>query len=119
MPISPENDFDPSQFPLMLDQIAAAITLIDLDGRMLYYNAYSAQILDRKPEYLGKDVRLCHEKQESNDRIDRMLEAFKAGRREAFYYEADRYGKRIAVTLTPFEVDGQLTAFIQTVTVKT
>jgi hypothetical protein len=48
-----------------------------------------------------------------------MLEAFKAGRRQAFYYEADRYGKRIAVTLTPFEVDGQLTAVIQTVTIKT
>ncbi|MGD8982642.1 MAG: PAS domain-containing protein [Desulfobacteraceae bacterium] len=57
----------------MLDQIAAAITVIDLEGCMLYYNEYSAQVLDRKPEYLGKNVRFCHEKQESNDRIDRML----------------------------------------------
>jgi DUF438 domain-containing protein len=118
MPFFPENEFDPSQNPLLLDQITAAITVIDLEGRMLCYNEYSAQVLDRKPEYLGKDVRLCHEKQKSNDRIDRMLEAFKGGRRQAFYDEADRYGKRIAVTLTPFEVDGQPTAVIQTVTIK-
>ena len=86
---------------------------------MLYYNEYGAQILDRKPEYLGRDVNLCHEKQESRERIDHMLEAFKAGRRQEFYYEADRYGKRIAVTLSPFEVKGRLVACIQTVTVKT
>ncbi|MGD9033231.1 MAG: hypothetical protein PVJ69_08365 [Desulfobacteraceae bacterium] len=75
MPLYLENEFDPSQRPLVLDQIAAAITVIDLEGRTLYYNDYSAQVLDRKPEYLGKDVRL--------------------------------------------EVDGQLTAVIQTVTIKT
>jgi DUF438 domain-containing protein len=119
MPFYLENQFDPSQLPLILDQIAAAITVIDLEGHMLYYNEYSALVLDRKPEYLGKDVRLCHQKQESNDRIDRMLEAFKARRRQAFYHEAERYGKRIAVTLAPFEVDDQLTAVIQTVTIKT
>ena len=119
MPVYLENEFDPSQLPLILDKIAAAITVIDLQGRMLYYNEYGAQILDRKPEYLGRDVNLCHEKQESKDRIDHMLEAFKGGRRQEFYYEADRYGKRIAVTLSPFEVNGQLVACVQTVTIKT
>jgi DUF438 domain-containing protein len=93
--------------------------VIDLEGRMLYYNEYGAQILDRRPEHLGRNVNLCHEKQESKDRIDHMLEALKGGRRQEFYYEADRYGKRIAVTLSPFEVNGQLVACIQTVTVKT
>ena len=119
MPFYLENEFDPSQIPLILDKIAAAITVIDLEGRMLYYNEYSARVLDRRLEYLGRDVRLCHENKESNDRIDSMIEEFKGGRRQEFYYEADRYGKRIAVTLTPFEIEGQLVACIQTVTIKT
>jgi PAS domain-containing protein len=53
-----ENEFDPSHLPLILDNLAAAITVIDLEGRMLYYNEYGAQILDRKPEYMGRDVNL-------------------------------------------------------------
>lgn len=51
-------------------------------------------------------------------KIDGMINEFKAGRREEFYYEAFRYGKDIAVTLSPYEVDGQLVGCIQSVTIK-
>jgi DUF438 domain-containing protein len=110
--------FDPDQIPLILDKIPVAITVIDLEGNILFYNQYSSQILDRKPEYLGADIRSCHQKPETNDRIDGMLAEFKAGRRDDFYYEAFRYGKDIAVTLSAFEVDGRLVGFIQSVTIK-
>ena len=30
--------------------------MTDLDGKMLYYNEYSAKIVDRKPEYIGMDI---------------------------------------------------------------
>lgn len=30
MPLSPENEFDPSQLPLILDQIAAAIQTVTI-----------------------------------------------------------------------------------------
>ena len=110
--------FDAAQIPLIVDIIPVAITIIDLEGHILFYNDYSSQVLDRKPEYLGSDIRDCHQKPETNARIDTMLNEFKAGRREAFYYEAFRYGKNIAVTLSPFEVDGQLIGCIQSVTIK-
>ena len=110
--------FDHDQIPLILDKIPVAITVIDLKGNILLYNEYSSQILDRKPEYPDTDIRDCHQKPETNARIDSMLNEFKAGRREAFYYEAFRYGKDIAVTLSPFEVDGQLVGCIQSVTLK-
>ena len=110
--------FDTAQIPLILDQIPVAITGIDLDGNILFYNDYSSQVLDRKPEYLGTDIRDCHQKPDTNAKIDHMLNEFKAGRREDFYYEAFRYGKDIAVTLSPFEVDGQLIGCIQSVTLK-
>jgi len=112
------DDFDTSQIPQILDNIPVAITVIDLEGNILFYNHYSSQILDRKPEYLGTDIRNCHQKPETNDKIDRMLAQFKAGRRDDFYYEAFRYGKDIAVTLSPFEVDGGLVGCIQSVTIK-
>ncbi len=110
--------FDPDQIPLILDKIPVAITVIDLEGNILFYNEYSSRVLDRKPEYLGTDIRDCHQKPETNDKIDRMLAEFKAGRREDFFYEAFRYGKDIAVTLSPFEADGRLIGCIQSVIIK-
>ncbi|MGD8522425.1 MAG: PAS domain-containing protein [Desulfobacterales bacterium] len=112
------DGFDTSQIPQILDKIPVAITVIDLEGNILFYNHYSSQVLDRKPEYLDTDIRSCHQKPETNDRIDRMLAEFKAGRRDDFYYEAFRYGKDIAVTLSPFEVDDKLIGCIQSVTIK-
>jgi len=110
--------FDPDQIPLILDKIPVAITVIDLEGNILFYNEYSSRVLDRKPEYLGTDIRECHQKPETNDRIDRMLAEFKAGWREDFYYEAFRYGNDIAVTLSPFEVNRRLIGCIQSVIIK-
>ena len=110
--------FDTSQIPQILDKISVAITVIDLEGNILFYNQYSSQVLDRKPEYLGTDIRSCHQKPETNNRIDGMLAEFRAGRRDDFYYEAFRYGKDIAVTLSPFEMDGRLVGCIQSVTIK-
>ena len=112
------EDFDPDQIHLILDKIPVAITVIDLEGNILFYNQYSSQVLDRKPQYLGTDIRSCHQKPETNDRIDGMLAEFKAGRRDDFYYEAFRYEKDIAVTLSPFEVDDKLIGCIQSVTIK-
>jgi len=76
------KDFDQTQIPLILDKIPVGITVIDLEGHILYYNDCCAERLNRKPEWLGRDIRLCHQKQESNDRIDQMLETFKNGRKE-------------------------------------
>ena len=112
------DGFDTSQILQILDKIPVAITVIDLEGNILFYNQYSSQVLDRKPEYLGTDIRSCHQKPETNDRIDGMLAEFRAGRRDDFYYEAFRYGKDIAVTLLPFEVDDKLIGCIQSVTIK-
>jgi DUF438 domain-containing protein len=112
------DGFDTSQIPQILDKIPVAITVIDLEGIILFYNDYSSRVLDRKPQYLGTDIRSCHQKSETNDKIDRMLAEFKAGRREDFCYEAFRYGKNIEVTLSPFEVDGRMVGCIQSVTIK-
>lgn len=109
---------DPKDLSLVLESLPVAVTLVDLDGRMLYFNRHAGQVLDRKPEYLGKDIRLCHQKPESNAKIDRMIEDFKNGNQTPVYYEADRNGRRIAVTFVPWTVGGSLKGCIQTVSVK-
>jgi DUF438 domain-containing protein len=104
--------------PSVLDQIPVAVTVIDLDGTIRYFNAYAPQILDRKPEHIGTDVRACHREPGSNARIDEMIAAFRNGSRERYSWEVERYGRRLVVTFSPLEVDGQLVGCIHSVIVK-
>jgi DUF438 domain-containing protein len=98
----------------ILDRIPMAVTIFDLGGTMLYYNEFAPSLINRKPELLGKDIRLCHQKPESNARIDWMIEEFRKGRREPISYEARPYGKTLLITVSPLEVDGRLAGCIHT-----
>lgn len=106
--------FNHDWLPRVLDKIPVAVTFFDLNGTLLYYNAYAPQILNRKPELLGEDIRLCHKQPESNRRIDELIEGFKKGRRDPVTYEARPYGKTLLVTVTPLEIDGRLVGCIHT-----
>ncbi|MCJ7684116.1 MAG: PAS domain-containing protein [Desulfobacteraceae bacterium] len=86
---------------LAMECMGVAITIIDTNGTLLYYNKQAAKILDRKPEYIGKDVHSHHKMATSNKKVDLMLQDFQKGRTEPFNYEAKPYGKTILVTLSP------------------
>jgi PAS domain S-box-containing protein len=104
--------------PLAMDSMGVAITIIDSKGTMLYYNKHAEKILDRKPEYIGKDIHLHHNKTATNEKFDRMLKEFQTGRTDAFHYEAEPYGEVIHVTLTPIRKDGVLLGCVQAVQLK-
>jgi DUF438 domain-containing protein len=112
-------DFDQAHLALTLDTIPVGITVIDLNGCIRYYNDYSSRILDRKPEYIGRDIRDCHEKSASVEKIDHMLAEFKKGQREEFRYETIRNGKHLAVTFSPLWVENDIKFCLQTVILKT
>ncbi len=117
--VSKENDtFSTTQLAMVLEKIPVGITVIDLEGHILYYNEYCSKYVDRKPEYIGKDIRLCHKKAESIDKIDRILTDIKEGKRREFYYEAERNGKKLGVTVSPYEANGKLIGFIQSFVIK-
>ena len=118
MPLKAPLNFDDTQVKMILDQIPVGITVTDLEGRILFYNAYCSQIVDRKPEYIGQDIRPCHQKSESIVKIDIIFGEIREGQRREYYYESKRGGKRLGVTILPYEVDGQITGFIQTIVVK-
>lgn len=102
----------------VLDQIPIGITVTDLDGTILYYNAFCAQIVDRKPEYIGMDIRSCHKKPESIEKIDMIFSEIKDGKRKNYCYESKRKDKIFCVTISPFETNGKLIGFIHSIVVK-
>lgn len=103
---------------LAMEYMGVAVSLIDVKGTLLYYNKQAAKILDRKPEYIGKDVHSHHKKATSSKRLDLMLQDFQKGRTEPFHYEATPYGKTILVTLSPILENGKFIGCAQSVLLK-
>jgi PAS domain S-box-containing protein len=103
---------------LAMEYMGVAVTIIDTEGTLLYYNKQAAEILDRKPEYIGKDIHSHHKKAASNRTLDMMLRDFKNGRREPFQYQAKPYGRIIFVTLSPILEKGEYIGCIQSVHLK-
>ena len=58
-----------------MDCMGAAVTIIDTNGTLLYYNQHSAKVLDRKPEYIGTDIHSHHKKADSNKKVDSRYDA--------------------------------------------
>jgi len=106
-------DLGAERLAVALGKLPVGVTIIDLEGRMLYYNEYSAKVVDRKPEHIGRDIRNCHNQADSIDKIDTILLELKSGKIHEFHYEAERGGVRLRVTVTPFEIEGRLIGFIQ------
>ena len=103
---------------LAVECMGVAVTIIDTKGTLLYYNKHAAQILDRKPEYIGKDAHSHHKKAATNKKFDLMLRDFEEGRTEPFHYEAKPYGRIVIVTLSPIIKDGQFVGCVQSVQLK-
>jgi DUF438 domain-containing protein len=103
---------------LAMECMGVAVTIIDTEGTLLYYNKQAAKILDRKPEYIGIDVHSHHKKAASNRKLDLMLQDFQKGRTEPFHYETKPYGKIILVILSPILENGKFIGCIQSVLLK-
>ena len=103
---------------LAMDSIGVAVSIIDTEGTLLYYNNHAAKILDRKPEYLGENIHSHHKKPSSNRTVDLMLQDFQKGRTEPFYYEVKPYGKIILVIVSPILDNGRFIGCIQSVLLK-
>jgi len=101
-----------------MECMGVAVTIIDPKGTLLYYNRHATKILDRKPEYIGSDVRSHHKKAATNEKLDLMLQEFEKGRTEPFRYEARPYGEIILVTLSPIIKEGEFVGCIQSVLLK-
>ncbi|MFC3999189.1 PAS domain-containing protein [Nocardiopsis sediminis] len=103
----------------LLDEAGVGVTILDRSGVVLYYNKWASEHLDRRPEYIGGDVRERHRRAVTNPRFNAMLGLFENGRTEPVRYVARPYGKTtILVTVSPIRVQGELVGFSQIVLLK-
>jgi len=108
-------DFDPASLtPALYDQAPVAITLLGLDGRVLFYNDHAPRILDRRPEYLGRDVCELHNPA-SVKKIRAMLSDYADGGRQEYAWRLRREDKEYAVRLRPLLSDGQVIGAVHAV----
>lgn len=89
-----------------MECLGVAVTILDPNGVVLYYNQHAAKILDRKPEYIGSEVYAFHKKASSNEKIMSMIHEFRNGRTAPFRYKAKPYGKTVFVTVSPIMEQG-------------
>ena len=101
-----------------MDYMGVAVTIIDAECRILYYNERAEEILDRKPEYIGEDVRSHHTGPSSGRKFHEMIREFTQGRAEPFHYDASPYGQLLSVTFSPVVIDGKFSGGVQAVILK-
>jgi sensor histidine kinase regulating citrate/malate metabolism len=73
--------------------MGVAVTIIDTEGMLLYYNKHAAKILDRKPEYIGEDIRSHHKKAISSKKFDLMFKISKKEKRSPSTIKLTPMGK--------------------------
>lgn len=104
--------------PAAMECLGVAVSIIDTEGILLYYNKKAAKILDRQPEYIGNSVISHHKKTASTKKLKAMIQSFLEGRIEPYHYTAKPYGKIISVTFSPILKDDKLLGCVQVVRLK-
>ena len=99
----------------ILQALPVGVTIVDPEGCILFYNHRAAELVNRKPEHIGRNIRTCHEKKESIDKIDKLLAEFQAGRTGEFQYQAVRKSRRLSVHFRPVREGDRLLYLVQTI----
>ncbi|MCF8041605.1 MAG: PAS domain-containing protein [Desulfarculaceae bacterium] len=98
----------------LLDQAPVAVTALDNRGTIVFFNQYAGNIVDRKPEYLGRDIREFHQPA-SNAKVDAILDAYAQGGREEYSWRLKRGDKEFMVRVRPWLRDGKWAGLVHTV----
>lgn len=69
------------QINLMLTHLPVDVTIVDENDRVRYFTQGKERIFDRSPAIIGREVTKCHPPQ-SVDKVVRILEDFRAGKRD-------------------------------------
>lgn len=103
-------------WPEILGQAAVALTVLDLEGRLLFYNRHAPKILDRQPAYLGRDVGELHQPA-SRAKLAAILAAYRDGDLREHAWKLPRGDKTFAVRVAPLVLDGRISGLVHAVLV--
>ena len=98
----------------LLDQSPVAVTALDRQGNIVFFNQYATNIVDRKPEYLGRDIREFHQPA-SNDKVDAILKSYAQGGCEEHSWRLTRGDKEFMVRVRPWLQEGRWAGLVHTV----
>jgi DUF438 domain-containing protein len=81
---------------LMLVNLPVDLTLVDEDDRVAYYSKGKERIFPRSPGIIGRKVQRCHPP-DSVHAVEKILEAFKNGKRDSAEFWIQLGGKFILI----------------------
>lgn len=100
----------------LLDEIPVGLTYVDKDGIILYRNRTAAQRpLPKGTREPGAQIRDCHALPESLEKIEKIFNDFKNGRKQPHRYISQRTEIKELVTLTPIFENGQFIGCFSTI----
>jgi PAS domain S-box-containing protein len=90
----------PDQLECIFAAIPADITFVDQDDRVAYYNDPPERVFSRCPGIIGRKVQKCHPP-DSVHAVEKILEAFKNGKRDSAEFWIQLGGKFILIKYFP------------------
>ena len=86
----------PAQIDLMLKALPVDVTFVDENDEVRYFSQGRERIFPRSPAIIGRAVQNCHPPQ-SVDRVQRIVEDFRAGRRDVAEFWIQMHGMFIHI----------------------
>ncbi len=86
----------PEQINLMLTNLPIDITFVDENDEVRYFTQGKERIFERQATIIGRKVQLCHPPQ-SVDKVQKILDDFKAGTRDVAEFWIQMMGKFIHI----------------------
>jgi uncharacterized protein len=86
----------PEQINMMLTSLPFDITYVDENDEVRYFTQGKERIFERQPAIIGRKVQMCHPPQ-SMDKVQRILDDFRAGTRDVAEFWIQMMGKFIHI----------------------
>ena len=80
----------------ILETIPVEFSVLDANDKVLAWNKHETRIFKRPEAVLGRDVRQCHPPK-SLDKVLRIIEEMKAGKRDKARFWIDLHGKKVMI----------------------
>jgi len=84
------------QLDIMLKNLPVDVTFVDRDDRVRYFSQGKDRLFVRTPAVIGRLVQNCHPPA-SVDRVNRILDDFKAGRRDVAEFWIQMHGRFVHI----------------------
>lgn len=84
------------QIKLVFNHLPVDITFVDEFGKVQYFSTPKKRIFPRTKAIIGRDVHNCHPK-ESVHVVEKIVEAFKVGRKDSASFWIDMKGMRLLI----------------------